>query len=317
MTKYIVLSTFVFLSNLFNAQEDYFDYHRSINSTEELIGQEKFADAVGGYDVIFKEYDYVFLKDLLIAAQVAYLSSDVEKTNEWLLRAVANGYECGCITVMPVFKEYVKTDGWIQIVSKSSGLHDEYLASIDLGLHYEFHHRYKQEQENKTTDRNFEIVYSNYKRIKSLMDSMPFPSERLIGIDNDTIFPTVRGGSLTNCSAGNSKIIPTLLHYDNPITDIGLDKFVDAVKLGHLHPNQFASIYTFETNYVSRLNNNRSINKPDLPEYYFNFSFGRKSNDFDRVDKDRSKFGISSLETDKNLMMVAEKYNVRFNYGYK
>jgi len=318
MKESITISFLILVSFFIQAQDDYSEYHQSIILVEDLISNEKFADAVKEYNKIFEAYDYVFLKDILIAAQVAYLSDDIEKTNEWLLRAVTDGYDCNCIKKLPIFKEYIDLDEWKKIESQYEELNDEYLTTIDLGLHYEFHHRYKQEQENKSNRIKYkDIVTDNYRRIKSLMDSIPFPSERIVGIDDGAIFPTTIGGSLSNCEAGNSKVIPTLLHYDNPITDIGIDKFSAALKLGHLHPRQFASIYSFESNYVSRLSGNRSVNKPRLPEYFFNFGFGKKIDDFERVNSDRRKFGICSLETEKKLEIVSKKYNIRISYGYK
>ncbi|MDA8692787.1 hypothetical protein N9L92_01905 [Saprospiraceae bacterium] len=318
MNKYIAISVLVFMGYFIQAQEDYLDYHQSIIIAEDLISDEKFEDAVVEYNKLFEAYDYVFIKDLLIAAQIAYLSKNIEKTNEWLIEAISDGYDCDCIDRLPVFKEYVKSNDWIIIESKSKELNEAYLGTIDRGLYYEFHHRYKEEQENKSNRSRYrDIVISNYKRIKELMDTIPFPSERIIGIDNGAIFKTSSGGSLSNCEASNSKVIPTLLHYDNPITDIGIEKFLYALKLGHLHPRQFASIYSFETSYLSRLNEDKSVNKPELPEYFFNYGFGKRTNDSQRADSDRKKFGICSLETERKLEYVVKKHRLRMSYGYK
>jgi hypothetical protein len=317
--KYLIAVLFLMCgSYCLQSQTDYRDYHQSIVTIEDLISNEKFNEAVIDYEKIFETYEYVFLKDILIAAQIAYLSQNYDKSNEWLLKAVTNGYDCNCIKRFPVFHEYVKSDDWAIIESKSEDLNEVYLSTINLDLHYEFHFRYKNEQENKSNRIIYkDVVTSNYRRIKELMDSIPFPSERIIGIDNGSLFPTSSGGSLSSCEASNSKVIPTLLHYDNPITDIGIEKFLNAIKSGHLHPGQFVSIYSFESNHVSRLTSSRSINKPKLPEYFFNSGFGKRTKDLQRVNLDRKKFGICSLETERKLDTVIKKYKLRMSYGYK
>lgn len=300
------------------AQQDYLEYHRQINIAEELFVKEKFIESVNQYESIITQYEYIYLKDLVIAAQIAILSNNVEKSTKWLKKAISNGYDCKCIERIPVFQEYLETKSWQSIVSNAEKYNSIYLGSINLDLHYEFHHRYKQEQESKRQREKYvSIVHRNYNRIKSLMDSLPFPSERIIGIDDESIFPTSRGGKLSSCGASNSKVIPTLLHYDNPITDIGLSKFIDAIKSGHLHPRQFAYIYSFETNNVSRLSENKNQNSSRLPEYWFNYAFGRKTNDLERANRDRKLFGICSIELDEAKKEIEHKYGLRLSFGNK
>ncbi|MGD1846108.1 MAG: hypothetical protein ACFB10_12005 [Salibacteraceae bacterium] len=302
------------------SQSNYLHYHQGINQTEALIVEEQFSEAVRAYDSLFAEYEYVFLKDLLIAAQIAVLSEQPEKTTQWLERALKKGYQCDCITRMPVFEKYIETKAWQHLLDQSEEFKADYYSSIQLQWHREFHQRYKREQESKTaSDRSayISIVSNNYQRIKVLMDSVPFPSERIVGIDNEMLFPSQNGGKLSNCDAANSKVIPTLLHYDNPITDIGWDKFVAALQSGHLHPNQFATIYSFESNYVSRLNANKNINRPELPQYYFQFPFGKKSKDLEKVNRHRAQFGICSIELSEKKKLICRKYRLRMRFGYQ
>lgn len=296
------------------SQVDYNDYHGRINRAEELITKEQFDQSINIYESVFAEYEYVFVKDLVIAAQIAILNNDVTKATTLIERAMKNGYDCSCIEKIPVFKKYIKSKDWQLLIERKKEYEIEYKKSIDLKLNYEFHKRYKSEQEAKGTNRYSSMVVENYQRIKSLMDSIPFPSEKRIGLDNGTILRTSRGGKLNSCNVSNSKVIPTLLHYDNPITDIGLDKFTKAIKSGDLHPRQFAYIYSFETNYVSRLSKNKDVNSPHLPQYAFNYAFGKKTDDIDKSNKDRIKFGINTIEIDKVKSEVEKKFGLRLNF---
>lgn len=300
------------------AQHNYLEYHSEINKAEELFTHERFHESLTKYDSVFQKFEYVFLKDYIIAAQIAILSGENTKATEWLKIALSQGYDCNCLNRISVFKDYIKSDQWKDLAANDVNLKTQYQKNINLDLHYEFHHRYKQEQESKGQRKKYvSIVYSNYFRIKSLMDSIPFPSERIIGIDDESIFPTSSGGKLRNCEASNSKVIPTLLHYDNPITDIGFKKFEEAIISGHLHPRQFAYIYSFETNYVSRLSENKYQNPPRLPKYWFNYAFGKQTGNLKQVNIDRESFGICSLEIDKAKIEIAEQYGLKLDFGNK
>ncbi|MEL6718647.1 MAG: hypothetical protein AAFP82_08025, partial [Bacteroidota bacterium] len=181
----------------------------------------------------------------------------------------------------------------------------------------EWSRRYRDEQDAKSTSRYPIIVQSNYDRIKALTDSLGFPSERFIGLDNARIAPnqvnTISG--LKDCDAANSKIMATLLHYDNPITDLGFDRCAQAIRDGLLHPRQFATIYTFERYEVSRIND--KINKPNLPDYHFGFPLSEEEQDEERINRDRTLFGIGSVKLDKQKEVVARKYGMRLDFGYK
>ena len=227
---------------------------------------------------------------------------------------------------MPLFKDYINASQWNRIKSKSDLYKAEYDSTYHKKLHHEFHFRYKQEQENKSDrllrQKYKRIVDDNVSRIQYLMDSIPFPSERIIGLDDGNLLPTTQGGQLNSCEAGNSKIISILIHYSinhkiSSIDKIGLSKFIEAIKTGHLHPRQFASIHSFNERPVQRVNNNVAKNSPDLPGYYFNFGFGKKIKDLARVNEDRAEFGICSLEVEKKMEEVAQKYKLRLSYGYK
>lgn len=64
------------LSQTALAQHNYINYHKEIIGAEELIFQDKYADAILTYDSIFKKYPKSFVKDCYIAAQVACLAND-------------------------------------------------------------------------------------------------------------------------------------------------------------------------------------------------------------------------------------------------
>lgn len=318
MKKIVVFTLCYFLSTCLYSQANYFKYHKEINKAEKLYAEEDFNSSLNIYTEVFEKFEYVFLKDLIIAAQIAVLDSKEDLAITWLERAVKNGFDCNCITKFKVLNKISSKNKWLDIVSNSQIYYDQYLAKIDEKLHREFHHRYKTEREtnsSKEKSKYLKVVQNNFNRTKKLMNSIPFPSERIIGIDNDSIFTTSKN-KLRNCEVANSKVISTLLNQDKAISKIGIEKFIEAIKLGHLHPRQFANIYSFENNLVTRISAELPY-IPEIPQYYFNFPFDEIHFDIKRVNQDRSQFGICEFQIDKKKETIAEKYNLKVDFGYK
>ena len=66
----------LFTLNKIIAQEsqNYWEYHELTNKAEQCIGNENFQEAFTVYNQLFNNYDFIFLKDYKIAAQLALLS---------------------------------------------------------------------------------------------------------------------------------------------------------------------------------------------------------------------------------------------------
>jgi hypothetical protein len=300
-------------------QSDYMKYHQYIKKADSLFGNEQFDSALNIYDSVFKEFKTAFVRDYLIAAQIATLTNSPERITLYLEKALKWGYPCNCVEILPVFKDYIKLEKWKNLKSKEALFQKYYASNISIKLNKEFSIRYRDEQDSKNQkDIYNEVVMSNYNRIKFLMDSLGFPSEHIIGLDDGRIAPNKRNkiSGLETCNPNNQKVIATLLHYDNPITDIGIKKFIFAIESGLLHPRDFAYILTFEKNYISRISNSKHVNKVNLLDYNFNFPFEKRREDKQKINTDRAKFGIISLEIEQKIKRVQEKYkfNIRISY---
>lgn len=302
-------------------QSDYMEYYSLINQADFHFGKEQFDRALSMYDSAFQKVEQPFVQDYLMAAKITTIADSKSRTSKYLEQATRAGYPCDCIEKMPIFSDFIKSDDWRALKSKEAEFRAKYVSQISVSLNIEFSIRYRNEQDTKSHVNRTQYVNhvkSNYSRIKFLIDSLGFPSERIIGLDDGKIAPNRinQVSGLSSCSAGNSKVIATLLHYDNPITDIGIEKFITAIEKGLLHPRQFAYIFTFEKHFFSRINKSRSINPPHLPAYDFNFAFGKKIEDKDKVNIDRARFGICSLQIEENKKRVARKYKIQSPYQY-
>lgn len=291
---------------------NYMEYQKGFNKVEELIADEKFNLAGAKLDSLFEEYDIKFAKDLVVAAQLSALNNENEKSVKWLITATRKGVKIQCLKSIPILNKRLSAENWKKIEGQVSEARKEYLSHIDFALAREFHNRFQQEQETKGKEYYQNTVYSNFLRIKGLIQAGNFPGEQMIGIDDEQY-----AKSIEDCGLGNSRIIVTLLHYDYPLSEISEEVFIQALERGELHPREFATIYNFEKNKVSVLYQKSRRTYPELPQYNFNFPFGEKCNDLEKVNSDRSKFGICPYEVDLKIDNVCRKYGLKLRFNYR
>lgn len=293
-------------------EKNYVQYHRYFAEIEEFIANEKFVEAESKLDILFGNYEVKFAKDYLIAGQVCLINKHKNKGLEFIKSALKMGVKLDCLKSIRLFNDKITETEWNQLENAVSQLRKEYLKSIDLELYQEFHNRYQEEQGSKLSERYNSIVYSNFDRIKNLIESRGFPGEAIIGIDNQDL-----AKSLSDCECGNSKTVVTLLHYDYPISEIGEEKLISEIENGNLHPREFATIYNFELNKVSVLYKKSTKEYESLPKYDFNFPFGERITDIEKVNIDRNKFGICKYEVDMKNVEIGRKYGMKLKFGYK
>jgi hypothetical protein len=293
-------------------QKNYIQYHKDFSKVEEFVANEKFIEAESELDTLFGNYEVKFAKDYLIAGQVCLMNGHKNKGIEFIRSAIKMGVKLSCLKSIKLLSDKIVESEWNNLKNEESQLRKEYLKSIDLGLYQEFHKRYQEEQDAKRTVTYKSVVYSNFNRIKEITESIGFPGEDIIGLDNQTL-----AKSISDCGCGNSKIIVTLLHYDFPISEIGEEKLISAIERGNLHPREFATIYNFEKNKVSVLYSESNKEYDILPKYNFNFPFGETITDIEKVNSDREKFGICRYDIDEKKIEVSRKYGMKLKFDYK
>jgi len=292
--------------------DNYISYHRNFGQIEELIVKENFKEAALKIDTLFQEYEVRFVKDYVVAAQICLLNHNNKKAVDYLIRSTKNGVKIECLKSINLLQQNLNQDNWNDIEQAYKASRKAYLKRINLDLYQEFHKRYQKEQDAKGKDFYKPTVYSNFNRIKKLLDTQEFKGEKQIGIDNQRF-----AKSISDCSFGNSRIIVTLLHYDYPLSEIGEYRLFVAIEKGNLHPREFATIYNFEKNKQSVLYKQSKKAYPILPDYHFNLPFGEIITDLDKVNADRSKFGICKYEVDLRKEKISRKYGLQLNFGYR
>ena len=292
-------------------EKDFLDYHKQFIQVENLVVNEKFKEAELLLNQLLVDFEPSFAKDYVIAAEICLLNNNNEKAIDWIRESIKRGVKIDCLKAIRVFEEKITISNWQKLENDFQKLRTQYYSSINIAASKTFHRNYQKEQLKKTSREYKGIVYSNFYRIKEFVDKETYPGENIIGIDNST-----DASKINDCSFDNSKVTVTLLHVDFPIYKLTEDKLVKSIRNGSLHPREFATIYTFESNRVSRLYKTSS-SKSKNSSYNFQFPFEKRKGKLTQINNDREKFGICSVETDKMKSEIEEKYGIKLKFGYK
>jgi len=313
MFKTILLS-FLMMS-VFSISKDttnYLNYHQKFSEIEAFIVAEKFKKAQIEIEELFNQYEVKFVKDFVIACQIALLNKDDENSLLWLKEAIKKGATIDCLKEIEIIRNGFEPNKWKNIANEYKELHKVYLSSIDLKLLSNFSNRYTEEQESKRSNLYREVVQSNFNFIQHQIKLKKYPGESRVGIDNQKLAPLI-----SDCEFGNSKITVTLLHYDYPISELGESELMEHIKTGDLHPREFAIIYTYEKNKVSVLyQKSKKVYEP-LNDYKFNFPFGTLHENIRRVNMDRALFGICKYQVDLKKETIENKYGLKLRFNYR
>lgn len=291
---------------------DFFEYHMKFIEIEDLIANENFKDAETELEPLLVKYKPSFTKDYIILAQLFLINNKKSESIRLLKHSMEFGAKLECLREIDLLNKNIPEDDWIKMESEVDKLTATYHSKINLSLGVHFNRNYQKEQDDKTKRNYKSVVYSNFSKIKTLTDKGTFPGEYLIGIDDKDYAPKI-----SECSFGNAKVIVTLLHFDYSSTSLTEEKLVTAIKKGQLHPREFASFYTFEKNKYGRLYKKSHKIGQTSSNYNFLFPFEQRSADTEKVNADRNKFAICSIETDSKKVFIEEKYGMKLKFGYK
>ncbi len=73
-------------------QTDYMNYHRDVLSAEELVINEKYSDALLIFEKVFDSYEYIFLRDYKVAAQLALFIEDETRAFNFMRLGISGGW---------------------------------------------------------------------------------------------------------------------------------------------------------------------------------------------------------------------------------
>jgi hypothetical protein len=302
------------------AAQDYEAYHRDINHAEKCFVTGKIDSALWYYDQAFAAYNFIFAKDAFIAAQICWKNkTDSQKTGQYLMKGAENGLQTSCLTQSIAILSYLNTPEYLLLEPELKKARLRFNRGIDTSLRKEWQMRFDAEQAAKNLPRsnrnNFlrykEQVERNVASIISLWQKRHiYPGDQITGLLND-------------CETmSNTNAFYSLAHYDCMATT--LDSMLwPAVRLGFLHPRDYAALWQFErlrTESISpSMYTNPACKTCIRSLCKFNLAWFKEKNriSLKEVERNREEFWLCEEQTDQALQLLEQSEGYKLRFGYR
>lgn len=328
------------------AKKVYSQYYAMVNSAEEAFVDNNINTCYNLYDSAFKAFDSPFVKDIYVAAQIAYWHGDTVVFLHYLEVAFNEGMPLECVNIAPMFKN-IKDNPSIN--SRINALYERRLPfKIDDKIKdeiYTIKHRESTAHDllngpyNKENVANMKKVNNeNVTAIIKYLDKGIWPSEKIIGIYTDKDYELfldkhkysekhddlskLTGIKLTpipsSYSLYNESAHIPLLHDPCRFSEIK-GKLFKMVEIGLLHPGDYALFeeWSFHANRVDEKYTTLCpvlVKRPlynILGDLEVSDEAGKA-----QVEKNRKDIGLQKYSVDNKKRVMQQKFGFCFFYGF-
>ncbi|KAA0992872.1 hypothetical protein [Dyadobacter aurulentus] len=292
--------------NSADTEKDYNFYQQQIRKAEELIADQRYADAVQVYRLVFDSYDFLFLRDCKVATQVALHAGETDAAFDFLRSGFRNGWELKSARKEKWPKSFRNHPLWQQTVAEYPRLRAVYLTRISPEIREIVREMFRKDQRkalgalftftSAAQDRYAERKFAPHSKkqinkLIAMMKTCGYPGERLIGTENWASVIISHHNSISE----KHTVADTLYPYIRP-------QLLAAISKGQMNPYEFAFM---EDWYVAV----RSGNKQK--------AFGILQNDLTqpetiKANELRKELGLRSLETQRKLSDVEKLTGMQF-----
>jgi hypothetical protein len=306
----LLLFVLLFLPALFHysntqQQEDYSEYHRTIQDIEKSIVAENYKEALDLMEEISNSYEFVFLRDYKIATQLAIYLKDFQSAFKYLKLGISNGWTLKEIKKNKFMKALTSKKEWSAVEDDYKVLRIEYDRRINDDLRREVKEMYKKDQKfamkylskigQKAKER-----YGNKKgvphaqkqiaKLREMIKSQGYPGEKLIGGSEWITTILAHHNSVSKEFVVNDTLYPSLR-----------PKLLRAIDMGEMNPYNFAFIEDWKIA-VESDRQDTGYGYLDLPT----------EEEISKSNKLRHNLNIRSIETRNSLVDIQEKTGMNF-----
>ena len=303
--RFAWLLFWIFLSTPLLAQLDYFQYHKQVLEIESLLAADQYQQALTKYDELFAIYDYVFLKDYKIAAQVAAHLGQEDKAFDYLGLGVSDGWTIKGIKKHSKLKPLKRNPRWSELERSYEALRQDFLERINDSLRNEVNLLSKEDQKlalkyllkpSKKARNQFieqEAIPLSERHmtvLTEIIQKIGYPGERLIG--NSVWMSTILGhhNSLSPEYQQQDSIYPALKPH-----------LIEAVRNGELDPYDLAVIDDW---YITVKSDHNKSSYGIIKEI--------KQSEITSCNEYREQLAIRSVELRNQLVDIQKKTGIDF-----
>lgn len=285
--------------------QDYRKYHQQIIAAERLISDEKFGEALSLFEQVFNDYDFVFLKDYKVAAQLAYYLDNKEKAFHLIQEGIAAGWELKALKKNEFLAKLQEHPDWKSIEKASPELRSKYLAGIDQPVREKVQTMFKKDQwkalgallriGDKAQERYAIKNFAPHSEIQiakliDILENDGYPGEKLIG--NDFWISTI----ISHHNSISKEYVKkdTLYNFIKPM-------LIKSVEQGEMSPYEYALIDDWQ----------KAVSSDRTEPGYGFLNPPKKSTLFETNDL-RRKIGLREIELRNKLVDVEKKTGMKF-----
>lgn len=295
----LILIGCLFVSSKSNAQENYLNYHLKVIECEQLIVNKKYNAAINMFDSLFKQFDFVFLRDIKVATELSVYVNNYKSGLNFIRLGIKAGWTLKSIKKSKNLQSLKEYSEWAQIVSEYDSLRKIYLSRLNFRLKEQVHEMFKNDQKmalwalfrigQKARDKYVEKKFAPHSEkqlqlLDSILNKEGYPGEQLIG---NSLWASVILCHHNSISVDyNSK--DTLYNQLRP-------KLMKALKSGEISPYELAQIEDWKS---------AALAGHELTSCGF---IGKIPNDTElkTVNENRSEIGLRSIEL-RNILIDIE-----------
>ncbi len=361
----LLLSVILLCNGLWLHAQDYFKYHEGIITAEEQIFvKQQYDEGLKTYADVFKKYDFVFAHDCVMAMQIALYRNNEKLFLLFTTKAMQNGLtmkhlDSRTMTYFQTHPIYNKYKDSIASIYKRNRPH--YLKRIDTVALGKMTQLFCNDQleKNPLPNEGFTASDKRYKpqiiatteQLKALIAERGYPSDRLIGIDDQNLlhelgttrmtpldyYKKYKGDQCCNIresqfefdehTISSSMIMPIIIHYGHMTN--GEDRlqcvmysdsfYLQQIKRGYIHPKDVAFLYEWSMN-----TGGSGAGTPNLErgEKFFDIGIRRQGaqrqvNITDEtINKLRVAFHIAPIENDRMKFEFVKKNGMYIGFGW-
>ncbi|HAA17796.1 MAG TPA: hypothetical protein DCR93_10960 [Cytophagales bacterium] len=288
------------------ATPSYSDYHRSVITIEELLVAKQFQEALAGYEQLLSTYDFVFLRDLVVASQLAAYQDEEETACAWIRRGIAAGWTWKGLKKVPVLKEKLSPESWQMLKEDYEALHAQYQSWAYTPLRDEMKTLVQADQRkafrvflritDKGQTRAAERIAApqseqHVREIERIMNTHGYPGEQLIGNNTWGSMLLSHHNSISQAYTLQDELYPQL----RPLLQAAWER-------GELSPYEWALMEDWRK---------VAVTEHQQTVYGFLGAIADAEAAQD-VDRNRAKIGLRSLALRNALFDLAEETKINF-----
>ena len=303
LTIFLTFS-FIFAKFEVHGQTNYLDYHNEIIRCEQLIVESKFKESIHGFDSLFSQYDFVYLRDCKLAAELCAYEKDLESGFQFLRLGISNGWTLKSIEKNDNLNLFQENPNWKSLLEDYDSLHNRYLERLNNPLINQVQDMYKKDQKKALgalfrIGQKSKVKYAEKKfaphsekqmdQLNEIVNRDGYPGEKLIGNDWKTSVIISHHNSISVPYNSRDSLYARIK-----------PKLVAALKAGEISPAELAIIEDWRT---------AALNGHQLTSYGF---LGAIPNDsvLALVNRNRAAIGMRSVELRNELIDIEQETGI-------